>query len=112
MMWVKGPAGTGKTAIPQTIAERCAKEGLLAASFFFSYRAPETRHKNYVIPTLAYQLAQNVYGLGAPILAAIERDPHIFSKNMQTQMDALIMHLTARGSVHVGAGCVPQGNCN
>ena len=33
-MWLTGPAGTGKSAIVQTIAETCYEAGLLAASFF------------------------------------------------------------------------------
>jgi len=33
-MWLNGPAGAGKSAILQTIAERC-KDNRLAASFFF-----------------------------------------------------------------------------
>ncbi|KAJ2934459.1 hypothetical protein H1R20_g2614, partial [Candolleomyces eurysporus] len=73
------------------MSERCAGKGLLGASFFFSYRAPETRGKKYLVPTLAYQLAQNVGGLEPSILSAIERDPCIFDKNMQSQMDVLIL---------------------
>lgn len=40
--WLYGPPGTGKTAIGQSIAEACAKEDLLAASFFFSGAQPLT----------------------------------------------------------------------
>ncbi len=36
LMWIYGPAGAGKSAIMQTIAERCAELGILAGSFFFS----------------------------------------------------------------------------
>ena len=35
IMWVNGAAGTGKSAIAQTIAERCHNLGLLLSSFFF-----------------------------------------------------------------------------
>ncbi|KAF8982500.1 hypothetical protein BDQ17DRAFT_1505788 [Cyathus striatus] len=31
-----GPAGAGKSAIAQTTAEECHREGKLAASFFYS----------------------------------------------------------------------------
>ncbi|KAG6852264.1 hypothetical protein C0991_001442, partial [Blastosporella zonata] len=33
--WLSGPAGFGKSAIMQTVAERLNGEGSLAASFFF-----------------------------------------------------------------------------
>ncbi|KAF5331084.1 hypothetical protein D9619_005897 [Psilocybe cf. subviscida] len=35
MMWLSGPAGAGKSAIVQTVAERCKERGVQAASFFF-----------------------------------------------------------------------------
>lgn len=91
MLWLKGPAGIGKTAILQTIAERCASEKKLAGSFFFSYRAPQTRARRYLVPTLAYQLAQNVPEMTAEILRAVERDPRVFEKNMQSQMETLVL---------------------
>ena len=34
VLWLYGPAGAGKSAIAQMIAEMCAKLGLLVASFF------------------------------------------------------------------------------
>ena len=36
IIWIFGPVGTGKSAIAQTIAERCLAAGLLLAAFFFS----------------------------------------------------------------------------
>ncbi|TEB30689.1 hypothetical protein FA13DRAFT_1733552 [Coprinellus micaceus] len=44
ILWLTGPAGTGKTAIAGSIADTCDEEGLLAGSFFFaSFLASETR---------------------------------------------------------------------
>jgi len=40
IMWVYGPAGAGKSAIAQTIAEMCDEEMILLASFFFSRNDP------------------------------------------------------------------------
>ena len=36
ILWLRGPAGHGKTALEFTIAEICKREGLLLGSFFFS----------------------------------------------------------------------------
>ncbi|KAF9059733.1 hypothetical protein BDP27DRAFT_1430935 [Rhodocollybia butyracea] len=33
--WLYGPAGAGKSAIAQTLAEACTRNGILAGSFFF-----------------------------------------------------------------------------
>ncbi|TEB40030.1 hypothetical protein FA13DRAFT_47766 [Coprinellus micaceus] len=94
MLWLSGPAGTGKTAILQTISERCyANDGgeFLAATFFFSYRTPETRSLRYLVPTLAYQLAQRIPALAIPILKATRADPSVFKKNEDAQMRALVL---------------------
>ena len=54
LLWMQGPAGAGKSAIQQTIAERAASERILAASFFFSHEDPERDNPGKLIPTLAY----------------------------------------------------------
>ncbi|TFK35769.1 hypothetical protein BDQ12DRAFT_560347, partial [Crucibulum laeve] len=36
ILWLHGPAGAGKSAIAQSIAQDCAQTRRLAASFFFS----------------------------------------------------------------------------
>ncbi|KAF9443367.1 hypothetical protein P691DRAFT_416983 [Macrolepiota fuliginosa MF-IS2] len=56
MMWLHGPAGTGKSAVAQTFAEHCSERGRLGAAFFFS-RSNDRNNLETVIPTLAYQLA-------------------------------------------------------
>ena len=54
IFWLNGLAGTGKSAIAQTVAERMAADEILGASFFCS-RAFEDRNNIHVIfPTLAY----------------------------------------------------------
>jgi ATP-dependent Lon protease len=51
-MWLYGPAGTGKSAIVQSIAELYHKADLLAASFFFSRTAVGRNDGSRLIPTL------------------------------------------------------------
>jgi hypothetical protein len=58
--WVKGPAGFGKSAIAQSMAEACAAEGTLAASFFFSRRHAERSNSKRLFPTIALQLATSI----------------------------------------------------
>lgn len=90
LMWIYGPAGSGKSAIMQTIAELSEEAGILAGSFFF-FRTGEKRNiKTHLITTLAYQLAVKDPSFYEHITLAIHHDPSIFSQNLDTQMKVLI----------------------
>jgi hypothetical protein len=91
--WVTGPAGTGKTAVMGSLAVRCAAGGLLAATFFFASWSASIgrRRKTAFITTIAHQLAQHREDLNNAISDAIERNPGIFDKNLQVQMEVLVL---------------------
>ncbi|KAF6742099.1 hypothetical protein DFP72DRAFT_214530 [Ephemerocybe angulata] len=95
IMWVTGPAGTGKTAILGTIADACKEKGTLAASFFFSAFAGSAnrRTKRCLVPTLAYQLMNHgsIPGLREHILSSLVQDPLVFKKDMKEQLNALVL---------------------
>jgi len=91
VMWVYGPAGAGKSAIAQTIAEMCEREMILLASFFFSRNDPSRSNVNSLIATLAYQITLNLPDVRDAIISAIEHDPLIFSKSFAVQMETLIV---------------------
>lgn len=95
LMWLSGPAGSGKTAIAGSICDECLTRGWLAASFFFSAISggPDRRAKGYLIPTIAYHLLRqkSIPGLRRAILAAIEDDPSVFMSRLDTQLDTLIL---------------------
>ena len=91
IMWVYGPAGAGKSAIAQTIAEMCEEEMILLASFFFSRNDPSRSTVKPLIATIAYQITSNLPDAREAILVAIERDPLIFSKSLAIQVKSLIV---------------------
>ena len=91
IMWMYGPAGAGKSAIAQTIAEMCDEEMLLLASFFFSRNDPSRSTAKPLIATIAYQITLNLPDARDSILGAIERDPLIFSKSLAVQVKSLIV---------------------
>jgi molybdopterin-guanine dinucleotide biosynthesis protein len=93
ILWMYGPAGSGKTAIAQSIAEECKERGLLAASVFFSRSAPGRNDTDTmrVVATLAYQISRFLPQVENELFCAIERDPTIFSRNLATQMQVLII---------------------
>ena len=88
IMWLSGPAGSGKTAVAGSIAECCEERDLLAATLFFSsFSSSETvRTKRYFVSTLVYQLTQldGFEDFGAHVMGAIQRDPGIFDKQLKT----------------------------
>ena len=91
IMWVYGPAGAGKSAIAQTIAEMCEEEMILLASFFFSRNDPSRSNVKPLIATIAYQIILSLPQVRDTILGAIERDPLIFSKSLAVQFNSLIL---------------------
>ena len=90
IMWIYGPAGAGKSAIAQTIAEMCEDEMILLASFFFSRNDPSRSTVKPLVATIAYQITLNLPQSREIILGAIERDPLIFTKSLAVQFKTLI----------------------
>jgi hypothetical protein len=95
ILWLSGPAGSGKTAIAGTIADECYKQGLLAASFFFSAfsGSMDRRLSKSLISTLVYSLTRHksIVGLKEEVLSAVEDDPIIFERHLDQQLDTLIL---------------------
>ncbi|KAF8186329.1 hypothetical protein BJ912DRAFT_852278, partial [Pholiota molesta] len=91
IMWIYGPAGSGKSAIAQTIAEIFAQEGLLVASFFFSRTGIWRNDTSRFIASISYQLSISIPEVRAHIAIAVEQDPLVFSRTLLSQMQALVI---------------------
>ncbi|RXW11330.1 hypothetical protein EST38_g14525, partial [Candolleomyces aberdarensis] len=95
IMWVTGPAGTGKTAIMDSVADTCQEKGTLGATFFFSSfsGSPDRRSKRCLVPTLAYQLVQHdaLGQVAEQILSTVQRNPAVFERKLEVQLDQLIL---------------------
>ncbi|KAJ2922529.1 hypothetical protein H1R20_g14564, partial [Candolleomyces eurysporus] len=95
ILWVTGPAGSGKTAIMGSVADTCQGKGTLSATFFFSSfsGSADRRSKRCFVPTLAYQLVQHdaLGQVGEQILSTVERNPAIFEQKLEVQLDQLIL---------------------
>ncbi|KAJ3569474.1 hypothetical protein NP233_g5025 [Leucocoprinus birnbaumii] len=95
MLWLYGPAGSGKSAVAQTFVELCAERDRLGATFFFS--RPNHRDKpETVIPSLAYQLAFYCSEYKSIIAQTIMDDPHLLRKAMHVQFKRLIVEPFSR----------------
>ncbi|KAF9463708.1 hypothetical protein BDZ94DRAFT_598692 [Collybia nuda] len=93
ILFLDGPAGAGKTAITQTVAEICAKKRLLLASYFFFKDSPSRNTIIYLIPTFASQIATSSSRKRRKIEKTIERDPPILTKSPSVQARELILKM-------------------
>ena len=101
VLWLYGPAGAGKSAIAQTIAEMCAELGLLVASFFFSRASQSRNNGKCLIASIAYQLTISIPATRSYIESAVQIDPAIFDKSLDTQMETLIIRPLVGAHAHV-----------
>ena len=88
---MNGLAGTGKTTIAQTIAERVFAAGQLGASFFCSRDFEDRSNLQYIFPTLAVQLAHQYPELRSIIVPLVRSDPGITQESLHNQMNKLIV---------------------
>ncbi|KAM6502759.1 hypothetical protein JOM56_002736, partial [Amanita muscaria] len=87
--WLHGPAGAGKSAIAQTIAQSCGRQKVAATFFFF--RSDTSRNDgNRLFPTLAYQLAFSIPAMKNHIVQSLHERPDLPTKSAETQFDHLI----------------------
>ena len=91
--WLSGPAGYGKSAVAQSIAERYAKEGRLLGCFFFLRGAGERSHISRLIPSLAYQVFLAVPAVKPLLEKALRDEPAILgpSVSLAHQFQKLII---------------------
>ena len=96
ILWVHGPAGAGKSAIAQTVAETCTRDDELAASFFFSRTVASRNALKYFFPTIAIQIALSVPEVRHRVDNILKNDPWIAER--------------ALGSVDLVASFFQQGS--
>ena len=85
--------GAGKSAIAQIIAEYFheATRKYLLATFIFSRSAGNRNDARAFVSTIAYQIALSLPQTRSLIELAVEEDPLIFEKSLETQLHALVI---------------------
>lgn len=90
LRWLSGPAGAGKSAIVQSIAEGCLKRKVHMANFFF-FRGDTTRNTaGPLVATLLYQILDFYPQATTLIEEVIARKPRIFEASIEEQFSLLI----------------------
>lgn len=91
IFWLNGLAGTGKSTIAQTIAQKYSEKDRLGASFFFSRGGGDLSHAGKFFTTIAVQLANNIPSLRPYICDAISSRKDIASQSFRDQWSQLIL---------------------
>ena len=91
IFWLHGLAGTGKSAIAQTIAERLFAGGYLGASFFCLSGSDDRSNLRLIFPTLAFQLAQRYPKFRSLLVRLLQSNPDITYEPLQDQMEKFLV---------------------
>ncbi|KAF5324186.1 hypothetical protein D9619_011178 [Psilocybe cf. subviscida] len=91
VFWLSGPAGAGKSAIVQTVAERCDERKVPHANFFF-FRGDSSRsHASPLVATLLHQIILLYPSLQGHVAVILFTDRFIFDSVLKTQLSKLIV---------------------
>ncbi|TFK25284.1 hypothetical protein FA15DRAFT_755936 [Coprinopsis marcescibilis] len=91
IVWLYGPAGMGKSAIAQSIAEQCEELDILAAVFFFHRLDPQRNRAARLVASLALQICETIPGVRPHVEEAIRSTPTILKKALHIQLKKLII---------------------
>ncbi|KAF9784628.1 hypothetical protein BJ322DRAFT_979904, partial [Thelephora terrestris] len=91
VFWLNGLAGTGKSAIAQTVAEQFFADGSLGASFFCSRGVEDRSDLHLIFPTLAFQLAQKYPAFRSSLIPLLRSNADIVHESLLSQMQRLIV---------------------
>ena len=99
VFWLNGLAGTGKSTITQTIAERMFADGLLGASFFCSRDFEDRSNLRFIFPTLAFQLAHKYSSFQPHLISLLRSNPDVVDESLYSQMERLIVEPLQSASI-------------
>ncbi|CAG8888404.1 unnamed protein product [Penicillium egyptiacum] len=91
IFWLNGMAGTGKSTISRTVANRFEEEKLLGASFFFKRGEGDRGNAIKLFPTITKQLTKIIPQLTSGVRKAIDNNPDIGTKGLKEQFDRILL---------------------
>ncbi|KAG6914915.1 hypothetical protein DXG01_014463 [Tephrocybe rancida] len=95
--WLSGRAGTGKTTIAHTIADKYDSKGRLAATFFLWRSTGDRDEIRKVVPTIAFQIAEKSHlakeGMERALLKESSLSEHLSQlSGFDYQLSKLLIH--------------------
>jgi type II secretory pathway predicted ATPase ExeA len=91
IFWLCGKAGTGKSTISRTVAQKLDDDGLLGASFFFKRGRASRSHAKLLFPTIARQLADLFPDVSRAIAASLDQDSLLCDRYLIAQFEGLLL---------------------
>ncbi|KAG2357448.1 hypothetical protein BDR07DRAFT_1612520 [Suillus spraguei] len=101
VLWLHGPAGSGKSTITTTIANITRDLGRLGAFVFFSRRMAARNDPAAVVRTLAFQLGEFDHRLGAAISTVVKSTPSIRQSPLRQQFHKLLVQTLSESELAV-----------
>ncbi|KAF7344290.1 NACHT domain-containing protein [Mycena venus] len=108
ILWLHGPAGSGKSAIAQSFCQRLKADGRLGDSFFFKRGHSSRGNAKQLFPTIVCQLAL-LPELKLLISQRIENDPAIADRSFSDQLQELIVEPCQNSSLAQPVSVVIDG---
>lgn len=90
LFWLSGPAGAGKTAIVQTVAENWKSLGIPAANYFFFRTDPSRSDIKSFMSTLLYQIFAICPAAREVVAKVLSMKPRILEAGLEEQVKELI----------------------
>ncbi|KAJ6543274.1 hypothetical protein DFH09DRAFT_1173782 [Mycena vulgaris] len=93
ILWLHGPAGSGKSAVAQSFCHDLQSKGRLGGGFFFKRGHASRGNANKLFPSIAYQLARlpQFRQFRDVISQIVENDPSIVDRSFFNQLHELIV---------------------
>jgi hypothetical protein len=98
--WLNGHAGSGKSTIARTFAERSSQKGKLGASFFCSRDFEDKRNIHFIFPTLAYELAYRYAEFKTALIPILKANPNIGHTLPAIQLENLLVRPLQSTGLH------------
>ena len=90
LLWMKGPAGAGKTTIARSLVKLCEEKRIPIVTYFFHSDTARNTIAT-VASTIAYQMIQLIPETKPLITQTIHSNPLIFDQSFESQLEMLVI---------------------
>ncbi|KAM0426011.1 hypothetical protein ACHAPT_008640 [Fusarium lateritium] len=92
LLWIHGPAGTGKSTVARTVVDDLTDTKQIAAGYFFRRGDVGRNHESYIFPTIASQLITTIPRYESALRKSLgtSQNSHICSMQLQNQFKMLV----------------------